>query len=175
MSAVPPSAEELNGYALAVDLGTNLLAAGGVDYANLFFPTANLTPASNVPVSVTMQGVSDAKTIATTPLFRTSNTQPKVTITATGDYTGLAATIAPTQVFYQVDGWQATWTSKSLKAVAGKTAGTVTVTLPKLALGRHILYAFSNTGEAATIQNGAAGPSSLVVSPTASFVFTVEQ
>jgi len=175
VSAVPPSAEELNGYALAVDLGTNLLAAGGVDYANLFFPTANLTPASNVPVSVTMQGVSDAKTIATTPLFRTSNTQPKVTITATGDYTGLAATIAPTQVFYQVDGWQGTWTSKSLKAVAGKTAGTVTVTLPKLALGRHILYAFSNTGEAATIQNGAAGPSSLVVSPTASFVFTVEQ
>ena len=174
LSAVPPSTEELNGYALAVDLGTNLLAAGGVDYTNLFFPTANLTSAS-VPVSVTMQGVKDAETIAKTPLFRTRNTTPKVTITATGNYTGLAASITPTEAFFQVDGWQGTWTGKSLKAVAGKTAGTVTVTLPELALGRHILYAFSNTGEAATIQNGASGPSSLVVSPTASFVFTVEQ
>ncbi|MGA9473998.1 MAG: YncE family protein, partial [Terriglobales bacterium] len=175
LSAVPPSTEELNGYALAVDLGTNLLAAGGIDYTNLFFPTANLTSASNVPVSVTMQGVKDAETIATTPLFRTRNTKPKVTITATGNYTGLAASITPTDAFFQVDGWQGTWTGKSLKAVAGKTAGTVTVTLPELALGRHILYAFSNTGEAATIQNGASGPSSLVVSPTAAFVFTVEQ
>jgi YVTN family beta-propeller protein len=175
VSAVPPSSEEDTGYALAVDLGTNLLAAGGVDYTNLFFPTANLTSASNVPVSVTMQGVKDAETIATTPLFRTRNTKPKVTITATGNYTGLAASITPTEAFFQVDGWQGTWTSKSLKAIAGKTAGTVTVTLPKLALGRHILYAFSNTGEAGTIQNGASGPSSLVVSPTAAFVFTVEQ
>ena len=156
-------------------MGTHLLAAGGVDYTNLFFPTANLTSASNVPVSVTMQGVKDAETIATTPLFRTRNTKPKVTITATGNYTGLAASITPTEAFFQVDGWQGTWTSKSLKAIAGKTAGTVTVTLPKLALGRHILYAFSNTGEAGTIQNGASGPSSLVVSPTAAFVFTVEQ
>jgi YVTN family beta-propeller protein len=175
LSAVPPSTEELNGYGLAVDLGTNLLAAGGIDYTNLFFPTANLTSASNVPVLVTMQGVKDAETIATTPLFRTRNTKPKVTITATGNYTGLAASITPTEAFFQVDGWQGTWTSKSLKAVAGKTAGTVTVTLPELALGRHILYAFSNTGEAATIQNGASGPSSLVVSPSAAFVFTVEQ
>lgn len=175
VSAIPPSTEELNGYGLAVDLGTNLLAAGGIDYTNLFFPTANLTSDSNVPVSVAMQGVSDAETIATTPLFRTHNTKPKVTITATGNYTGLAATITPTEAFFQVDGWQGTWTEKSLKPVAGKTAGSVTVTLPKLALGRHILYAFSDTGEAATIQNGASGPSSLVVSPTAAFVFTVEQ
>ncbi len=174
VSAVPPSAEELNGYALAVDLGTHVLAAGGVDYANLFFPTADLTSTSTVPISVTMQGVSDASTIATAPLFRTHNTQPKVAITATGNYTGLAATIAPTNVFYQVDGWQSTWTAKSLKKVGSTTTGTVTVTLPKLAVGRHILYAYANTGEAATIQNGGSGPSSLVVSPTAAFVFTVE-
>jgi len=173
--AITPSAEEINGYALAVDLGTHVLAAGGVSYANLFFPTADLTPANAVPISVAMQGVSDASTIATTPLFRTRNTQPKVIISATGNFTGLAASIAPTKVFYQVDGWQGTWTAKSLKSVKSTTTGTVTVTLPKLALGRHILYAYANTGEAATIQNGASGPSSLVVSPTAAFVFTVEQ
>ena len=49
------------------------------------------------------------------------------------------------------------------------------MTLPKLALGRHILYALANTGESGTVQNGVSGPSSLVVSPTAAFVFTVEQ
>ncbi len=175
LSAVPPSTEELNGYALAVDLGTNVLAAGGVDYTNLFFPTADLTSASAVPISVTMQGVSDASTIATAPLFRTRNTQPKVAISATGNFTGLAASITPTTVFYQVDGWQGTWTAKSLKPVKSTTTGTVTVTLPKLTVGRHILYAYANAGEAATIQNGASGPSSLVVSSTAAFVFTVEQ
>ena len=175
VSAIPPSTEEYNGYALAVDLGTNVLAAGGVDYTNLFFPTADLTSASAVPVSVTMQGVSDGSTIATAPLFRTHNTQPGVTITATGHYTGLAAKIAPTRVFFQVDGWQGAWTAEPLKRVGSTTSGTVTVTLPTLAVGRHILYAYANTGEAATIQNGASGPSSLVVSPTAAFVFTVEQ
>jgi YVTN family beta-propeller protein len=175
LSAVPPSTEELNGYALAVDLGAHVLAAGGVDYTNLFFPTADLTSTSAVPVSVTMQGVSDASTIATAPLFRTRNTQPKVMISATGNYTGLAATITPTKAFFQLDGWQGTWTAKSLKRVGSTTTGTVTVTLPKLAEGRHILYVYANTGEAATIQNGASGPSSLVVSPTAAFVFTVEQ
>ena len=173
--AIPPSTEEYNGYALAVDLGTNVLAAGGVDYTNLFFPAADLTSATAVPVSVTMQGVSDASTIATAPLFRTHNTQPEVTITATGNYTGLAAKIVPTRVFFQVDGWQGAWTAEPLKRVGSTTTGTVTVTLPTLAVGRHILYAYANTGEAATIQNGASGPSSLVVSPTAAFVFTVER
>ena len=128
-----------------------------------------------VPVSVTMKGVKDALTIATAPLFRTHNTQPKVTIDATGNYTGLAATIAPTKVFFQVDGWQGAWTAEPLKPVGSTTTGKVTVTLPKLAVGRHILYAYANTGEAATIQNGASGASSLVVSPTAAFVFAVEQ
>jgi len=175
VSAIPPSTEEYNGYALAVDLGTNVLAAGGVDYTNLFFPTADLTSASTVPVSVTMQGVSDASTIATAPLFRTHNAQPEVTITATGNYTGLAAKIAPTKVFFQVDGWQGAWTAEPLVRAGSTTTGTVTVTLPTLAVGRHILYAYANTGEAATIQNGASGPSSLVVSPTAAFVFTVER
>jgi len=175
VSAIPPSTEETNGYALAIDLGTHVLAAGGVDYTNLFFPTADLTSTSAVPVSVTMQGVSDGSTIATAPLFRTRNTQPKVAISATGNFTGLAASITPTTVFYQVDGWQGTWTTKSLKPVKSTTTGTVTVTTPKLAVGRHILYAYANTGEAATIQNGASGPSSLVVGPTAAFVFTVEQ
>ncbi len=157
VSAVPPSTEEMNGYTLAVDMGTHVLAAGGIDYTNLFFPTADLTSATAVPMSVTMQGVSDASTIATAPLFRTRNTEPKVTITATGNYTGLASAIAPTKVFYQVDRWQSTWTAKPLKKVGSTTTGTVTVTLPKLALGRHILYAYANTGEAATIQNGATG------------------
>ncbi len=175
LTAVLPSAEETNGYALAVDLGTNLLAAGGVDYTNLFFPTANLTAASSPTVSVTTAGVSDAFTIATTPLFRTTNTTPKVTITATGNVTGLAPAITPTSVFYQVDGWQGTWTEKALKAVKNTTSGNVTVTLSKLSLGRHILYALANTGESGTVQNGVSGPSSLVVSPTAAFVFTVEQ
>jgi hypothetical protein len=122
-----------------------------------------------------MQGVSDASTIATAPLFRTHNTQPEVAITATGNYTGLAAKILPTKVFFQVDGWQGAWTAEPLKRVGSTTTGTVTVTLPTLAVGRHILYVYANTGEAATIQNGASGPSSLVVSPTAAFVFTVEQ
>jgi len=175
VSAIPPSTEEYNGYALAVDLGTNVLAAGGIDYTNLFFPTADLTSASVVPVSVKMKGVSDALTIATAPLFRTRNTQPEVTIGATGNYTGLAATIAPTNVFFQVDGWQGAWTAEALKPVGSTTTGTVTVTLPTLAVGRHILYAYANTGEAGTVQNGVSGPSSLVVSPTAAFVFTVEQ
>ena len=71
VSAIPPTTEETNGYALAIDLGTHVLAAGGVDYTNLFFPTADLTSASAVPISVTMQGVSDGSTIATAPLFRT--------------------------------------------------------------------------------------------------------
>ena len=175
LTAVLPSAEETNGYGLAVDLGSNLLAAGGVDYTNLFFPTANLTAASSPTVSVTMAGVSDAFTIATTPLFRTTNTTPRVTITATGNVTGLAPAITPKFVFYQVDGWQGTWTEKALKAVKNTTSGNVTVTLSKLSLGRHILYALANTGESGTVQNGVSGPSSLVVSPTAAFVFTVEQ
>ena len=122
-----------------------------------------------------MAGVKDSSTIATVPIFRTHNTKPKFTISATSNFAQNAAALVPTQAFYQVDGWQGTWKAVTLKAKGGSLTSSAKVTLSALSTGRHILYAYATDGDVATVQASGTGTNSPVISPIASAVFTVEK
>jgi len=174
VSALPPSPFETIAHALAIDFGNSLLAGGGYDYTNLWPATSDVTGQDIVPIAMGFQGVKDAQTIATNPLFRTHNTTPSVVITATSNFPQNAAALIPKQAFYQVDGWQGTWQAVKLTPQNNNTSA-AKVKLPKLATGQHILYAYASVGDIATVQSQASGGNSPVISPIGSFVFTVEQ
>jgi YVTN family beta-propeller protein len=176
VSAVTPNPYDEAAHALKVDLGTSILAGAGYSYTSLWFPTSDLTGTESVPISVTIQGVKDASTIATTPLFRTTNTKPSFTISATGNFSENAAALAPPHGFYQVDGWQGTWTAVPLTAKSGSATAKATIKLPAaLTTGQHILYSYASTGDVATVQSGDTGANSAVISPIGFVVFTVEK
>ncbi len=161
---------------LAVDLGNNLLAAAGYSYTTLYFPTSDATGAQAVPISMSLKGVKDSQTIATTPLFRTHNTQPSFTITATSNFAKNAPALVPRHVFLALDGWQTTWLAEPLTPKNGTNTSSVSGKVPaKLSTGRHIIYAYASDGDIATVQNSAVGGNSPVISPIGSVVFTVEK
>jgi len=172
VSAILPSTFETAAQALTVDLGTSNLAGAGYSYTSLWFPTSDVAGVQAVPISMTMQPVSDSDTIATTPLFRTTNTRPSFTISATSTLAGNSA-LVPKHAFYQVDGWQGTWSAAPLTAKSGQTVSHATVKPAALATGRHVLYVFASLGDVATVQDG--NPNSPVISPIASIVFTIEK
>lgn len=173
LSALPPSNFEYASHSLAVDLGTNVFAASGASYTTLRFPTSDPTGDSTVPISVSIAGVRDAFTITTKPIFRTTNTQPSFTITATSNYSQNAAALVPQHGFYQLDGWQGTWTPVNLKPKNGTNNSTAKVKLSTLTNGRHILYVYATDGDVATVQSNTVN--SPVISPIGSVTFTVEQ
>ena len=174
VSALAPSSWELAAHALTVDLGSNILAGAGYSYTSLFFPTSDLKNQLSLPVTIFMQGVPDSQTIATTPLFRTRNTKPSFTITATSDFQGDPAGTAPREVFYEVDDWRFAWSAKAL-TIKGNT-GSTKVTVPSaLQTGRHILYAYATIGDAATVQSSGYSENSPEISPIGSVTFTVEK
>jgi YVTN family beta-propeller protein len=174
VSGLPPSAYDDAAHALAVDLSTGLLAGAGQSYTTLWFPSSDVTGQTEVPISMAMQGVKDSMTIATTPLFRTHNTTPSFLISATSNFSAEAAALVPKQAFYQVDGWQGPWTAATLTA-ENSTTSYAKVKLPTLATGRHILYAYSSSGDIATVQANTTGVNTPVISPLGSVVFTVEK
>ncbi len=175
VSGLPPSAYDDAAHALAVDLSTGLLAGAGQSYTTLWFPSSDFTGETEVPIAMAAQGVKDSMTIATTPLFRTHNTTPSFLIAATSNFSQNAAALVPKQAFYQVDGWQGTWTAATLTAENNITSY-AKVKLPTLATGRHILYAYSSSGDIATVQaNTISGGNTPVISPMGSVVFTVEK
>jgi len=173
VSAVAPSPFEAAAHSLVVDLGTSVLAGAGYSYTDLWLPTTDFTGVASVPIAVTMQGVTDSQTIATTPLFRTHNTRPTFTISATSNFGENAAALVPQHAFCQVDGWQGKWTAVKLSAKSGATVSTGKIKVPALSTGRHILYVYASDGDVATIQNG--NPNSAAISPIRSVVFTVEK
>lgn len=175
VSAVAPSSFDLAAHVLSVDLGTGLLAGAGYSYTTLWFPTSDITGAAAVPIAVAMLGVQDGLTIATKPIFRTRNTQPSFYIQATGNFTGQPPGLVPKQAFYQVDGWQGTWTTTTLTA-NGANSAYAKVKLPAaLSTGRHILYSYASVGDVATVQSSLFSENSPVISPIGALVFTVEK
>jgi len=174
VSGLPPSPYEDAAHALAVDLSTGVLAGAGQSYTTLWFPSSDFTGETEVPIAMALQGVKDSMTIATTPLFRTHNTTPSFLIAATSNFSAEAAALVPKQAFYQVDGWQGTWTVTALKPLSG-VESYAKVKLPTLSTGRHILYAYSSSGDIATVQASTTGVNTPVVSPMGSVVFTVEK
>ena len=166
-------------HALALDLASGTLGGTGYSYTQLFFPSSSLN-SSDVPISVTGTGVADSLTIATTPLFRTKNTQPSFTVTATESF-GLSNTsLVPTHAFYQVDGYQGAWKPAALKVKAGTHSSTATIKLPAaVTTGLHVLYVYASDADVASIQAGASAANSVanspVISPVGAVVFTVEQ
>jgi DNA-binding beta-propeller fold protein YncE len=174
VSALAPSPYDYAAYALAVDLSTGLLAGAGYSYTTLWFPTSDVSGEAAVPIAVAMQGIQDSLTIATKPIFRTHNTQPSFYIAATSNFSGSSAALVPKQAFYQVDGWQGTWTTATL-VPQNNTTSYAKVKLPKLSTGRHILYAYAGIGDIATVQASPSGGNSPVISPISSVVFTVEK
>lgn len=166
-------------HALALDLASGTLGGTGYSYTQLFFPSSSLN-SSDVPISVTGTGVADSLTIATTPLFRTKNTQPSFTVTATESFGIPSTALVPTHAFYQVDGWQGAWKAAALKVKAGTHSSTATIKLPAaVTTGLHVLYVYASDADVASIQAGlpAGNPvaNSPVISPVGAIVFTVEQ
>jgi hypothetical protein len=174
VSALAPSGYDDAAHALAVDLSTGLLAGAGQSYTTLWFPSSDFTGETEVPIAMALQGVKDSMTIATTPLFRTRNATPSFLIAATSNYSAGATALVPKQAFYQVDGWQGTWTAATLTA-ENSTTSYAKVKLPSLATGRHILYAYSSSGDIATVQANTTGVNTPVISPMGSVAFTVEK
>jgi YVTN family beta-propeller protein len=174
VSGLAPSMWESTAHAVAMDLGSNILAGAGYSYTSLFFPTSDLKNQLSVPIKVSIKGDKDNQTISTAPLFRTHNTKPSFTITATSDFQGDPAGTAPKQVFYEVDDWRFAWSSKAL-TVKGNS-GAAKVTVPSaLATGRHILYAYATIGDVATVQSSGYSENSPTISPIGSVTFTVEK
>jgi len=166
-------------HSFAIDLGSNLLAATGSSYTNLFFPTADVSDGPAIPVTVTEMGVPDAKTIATQPIFRTRNAQPSFTISATSDFGNSSPDLVPRHAFCQVDGWQGGWLPVPLTLTTGTLTSTATIKLPTQTTGRHILYVYVSDGDVATVQAGLPAGNSVgnspVISSISSVVFTVEK
>jgi YVTN family beta-propeller protein len=175
VSAVAPSQWETAAAALVVDLGTSVLAGPGYSYTSLWFPTSDPTGVLAIPLTVAVQGIKDSQTIATTPLFRTHNTTPSFEITATSNFSQNATALIPKHAFYQVDGWQGTWTEATLTVKNGTVTSQAKVTTTKLSTGRHVLYVYATTEDVATVQGGPFAQNSPAISPVGSVVFTVEQ
>jgi YVTN family beta-propeller protein len=175
VSSLAPSTSDNAAHALAVDLGSGILAGAGTSYTTLWFPTSDVSGGSAVPIKIAAQGIPDSMTIATAPIFRTRNVKPKFTISATSNFAQNAAALVPQHGFYQLDGWQGAWKAAKLVAKKGSLTSTANVTLPALSTGRHILYVYATDGDVATIQESANGANSPVISSIASVVFTVEK
>ncbi|MGA9474864.1 MAG: hypothetical protein WBV36_20515 [Terriglobales bacterium] len=173
VSAVSSSPFEPAAHSLVVDLGTSALAGAGYSYTQLWLPTSDFLDVASVPIAVAMQGVKDSQTIATAPLYRTHNTRPTFTITATSNFAENTAALVPEHAFCQVDGWQGKWTAVKLKAKNGAILSTGKIKVPAMTTGLHVLYVFASDGDVATIQNG--NPNSAAISPIGSVVFTVEK
>jgi YVTN family beta-propeller protein len=171
VSALPASPFEFNAAAVGIDLGTGLVAGTGYNYTTLWFATTDVTGLAAVPISVSISGVRDPFTIATTPIFRTTNAQPSFKITATSRFPQNATALVPVHGFYQVDGWQGKWTAVTLTP-SGVTSS-ARIRLPAQTTGRHILYCYAADGDVATVQAGNS-PNSPVISPIGRVVFTVE-
>ncbi len=166
-------------HALTLDLGSGILAGAGASYTQLFFPSSAVN-GSDVPITVTGTGVVDSLTVASAPIFRTKNTQPSFTLTATANFGITSTALVPNHVFYQVDGWQRSWKSTALKLKSGTQTSSATIALPAaVTTGLHILYAFASDADVATIQGGLPSGNSVanspVISPVGAVVFTVEQ
>jgi YVTN family beta-propeller protein len=175
VSAVAPSAFDFAAHALAVDLSTGLLAGTGYSYTTLWFPTSDISGEAAIPIAIAMQGVPDGLTIATHPIFRTRNPQPSFYIQATGNFQGQPPGLVPKQAFYQVDGWQGTWTTTALTPNGANSAFAKVKVPTTLSTGRHILYSYASVGDVATVQSSLFSENSPVISPIASVVFTVEK
>lgn len=166
-------------WALALDLGTGVVGGAGYSYTNLFFPSSSVS-GSDVPITVTGKGVVDSLTIASTPIFRTHNTQPSFKITATSSFGVNSTALVPNHLFYQVDGWQGSWKGATLKLQTGTLTSAATIKLPTaVTTGMHILYLYAGVGDVATIQAGLPSGNSVanspVISPVGAVVFTVEK
>jgi YVTN family beta-propeller protein len=173
VSAVAPSSFETAAHSLVVDLGTGAVAGAGYSYTDLWLPTSDLLDVVSVPISAAMQGVKDAQTIATAPLYRTHNTRPTFTITATSKFAENAAALVPQHAFCQVDGWQGKWSAVKLKAKNGAITSTGKFKVPVMTTGLHVLYVFASDADVGTIQDG--NPNSAAISPIGSVTFTVEK
>jgi DNA-binding beta-propeller fold protein YncE len=178
VSAIPDLYDTAT-YALNLDLGSGVLGGAGYSYTNLFFPSSSLG-VSDVPITVTGTGVVDTYTIASSPIFRTKNTLPSFKISATSSFGSSATSLVPTKAFYQVDGWQGTWKTATLKLQSGTLTASGTIKISSaLTTGRHILYVYADVGDVATIQAGLPAGNSVanspVISPVAAVVFTVEK
>ncbi len=176
VSAINGSGYESAARILSLDLGSRVLAGAGNSYTTLWFPTSDVTGGLEVPITLSLQGVPDSQTIATTPLFRTHSTQPTIKITATSNFSMNPNGLVPRHVFLALDGWQAAWTAEPLTPKNGTNTSSVQGKVPvKLTTGRHIIYAYATNGDVSTVQDSQVGSNSPVISPIGFVVFTVEK
>lgn len=126
-----------------------------------------ITPNSlqQIPLTMSVSGVTDSQTISTTNLFQTTNPSPTFTAQVTSSYTstsGSSATVnpPPTSVYYQVDGGAYSWTGATPTSSAGSNPASFNVCLTDIPVGLHTLYLFPAYGDESAgsgAGNGTAG------------------
>ena len=110
-------------------------ATGQVYVAN--YNTGNVSAIATQQI----QTIPITSTITALAGNQTTNFTPAVNFTASNTFTSGPVN----NLFYQVDGWQGTWTNAT-----NNGSGAFSATLASLVPGFHMLYAYSTDGEAAT-------------------------
>src|SRR5581483_2869060 len=125
---------------------------------------------SNLTVIAEQQVQPIPLTVAITPLPGNQTANPRTTFTFTTN-SAFSPNAPPVQsVYYQVDAWQGPW----LQATG--SAPNFSGTLPSLASGIHVIYAYATDGQVAdSIQPGSShnGQSSPLISTISAYLFLV--
>ena len=137
------------------------VAGGDANGRGLAQPTAIA-----IPLRTRLAAVSDRQTLATTPVFKTTNGTPSFTVTAISKYAnsapyssaGVTSNPPPTAVYYQVDNLEGPWTSATSNGFSGANPASFSITVSMTqSMGRHILYVFAVYGAEGTSESGGNG------------------
>lgn len=183
--ASPPGAGSQS--TIAVNLFNNNVYTTGNGGNGATDPVDQITPAfepNPVPLIPTVAGVSDSQTLATGPVFRTTNVTPSFTVSVESSYTGTSAYTGisaagnppPTALYYKIDTLQGTWLPATISSSAGANPATFNIgpIIPQT-LGTHILYTYAVYGDEGTPLSGNSGTgNSPELSNVTPFMFNVE-
>jgi hypothetical protein len=98
-----------------------------------------------IPLTASVQGVTDSSTISGQAIFATGNASPSFTATATSSFTPTAP--PPTALYYQLDTAQGVWQKAVLTSSAGANPASYSFSLSSLPYGVHTVYAYAVFGQ----------------------------
>ena len=136
--------------AVAVNPITNMVYVpnDGSDNVSVISPWT----VASIPVTLPINGVTDAYTISGNSIWSTSSTNPSFTSTVTSNFSPTAP--APSSLYYQLDTSEGAFAAATETSAAGSNPGTFSFSLSGVLPGVHYLYAYSGWGEDATVTSG---------------------
>lgn len=135
-----------------------------------------------VPLTTTISGVTDAYTLPSQNIFKTSNTSPSFTVQVYSNYTATRAyqsltgakNTPPTMVYYQIDSTSGIWQPAIVTSNAGYNPAVFTIPATSLSLGTHTLYAFAAYGhEGVSNSSGAYTGNSPEIGNIAAYIVSI--